>query len=520
VTPVRDLDLTLDGGIESPGINSLGEVVFTAKVGNVRHAFVWLPAARFGLPAQTAIDLHVDGDVESAAHDINDAGYVAGEVTRNVGGVVAQRAFVWKLSTGDMFDLSQFPMPSNYTRPGVAWAINNSSPPVAAGEGLGLWQCFCPPSGDLLPARLGFHVPVEAGQMIVVLPPRTTAPCDQNSIVRDLPPQLATITVPPLFVGFSWEGLAACAGSGGCAESTQSDAAAWSPIKALADFGLESLAFGTNDAHQIVGHGWEPPVVACQQRALFWEDRNAAHCNLGAIMPPGQQGDQSHAEAINNLALPQVAGWNATDQLGLLWNRVGSAACTAANWSSVDLTSVIPPCKTDWPVVRAFDINNNGWVIAIADRSGASDLQAILLTPYPCCITCDADLVGPSGGLADCNVGTPDFNELLLRWGTCPAFPSLCRADLNCDGTVGTPDFQELLASWGACPAPCTPCSGGSGAAYAAGGSGSPQVLKTALALMGFQGVGAYQEWLSQASDQQAFESAQILAWLLALLGG
>lgn len=524
VTKVKDLEFTLTDDLGSPGINSLGEVVFTAKVGTARHAFVWLPAARYGLPAQTAVDLHITGDVESAAHDINDAGYVAGEVTRNVGGVVARRAFVWKLSTGATFDLSQFPMPSNYTRAAVAWAIDNSSPPVAAGQGAGLWQCFCPPSQELLPATLGFHVAVAAGETIVVLPPRTTAPCDQNSVVRDLPPQLGAATAPPQFVGYSWEGLAGCAGPGGCVIQNQADAAAWSPIKTLADFGaLESEAFGTNDALQIVGHGWEPPFTGCQQRALFWEDRDAPYCNLGGLMPPGQGGDQSHAEAINNLALPQVAGWNEDDDLGLLWNRVGTGACTSANWTPVDLTSVVPPCKAEWPgVVRAFDVNNNGWIIAVADRIPGSevDLHAVLLTPYACCVTCDADLIGHAGGPPDCDVGTPDFLELLNRWGSCPAIPSPCRADLDCDGTVGNADFQELLAKWGACPAPCTPCGGGSGAAYGAGGASSSAVLKAALALMGFQGVVAYQQWLSQASDQEAFDSAQTLGGLLVLLGG
>jgi hypothetical protein len=37
---------------------------------------------------------------------------------------------------------------------------------------------------------------------------------------------------------------------------------------------------------------------------------------------------------------------------------------------------------------------------------------------------------------------------------------------------------------------------------------------------MGFDGVAAYEQWLSQASDQEAFESGQVLGGLLVLLGG
>lgn len=235
-------------------------------------------------------------------------------------------------------------------------------------------------------------------------------------------------------------------------------------------------------------------------------------------MPPGQEGDQSQARAINYIALPHVVGWNESEQIALIWKRLTSTEC---NWSVIDFNTVIRPCGNEFAIRQAHDVNDSGWVVAVVNRPLNADppnLRIVLLTPYQACLTnCDADLVGPSGGPPDCNVSTPDFLEQLNSWGPCPSVPAPCRADLDCDGTVGTTDQLELLGAWGSCPG-CTPCSSSAAGAFA--GPSSAGGLQTALALMGFQGVAGYQQWLLQASDQEAFESGQILGGLLMLLGG
>jgi len=45
-------------------------------------------------------------------------------------------------------------------------------------------------------------------------------------------------------------------------------------------------------------------------------------------------------------------------------------------------------------------------------------------------------------------VGIVDFLALLDAWGTCPADPAPCPADLDGDGAVGITDLLMLLANW------------------------------------------------------------------------
>ncbi len=141
------------------GLNSAGEVAGTLLAdcagGCERHAFVWLPQAAHALPAGLT-DLHVFLDLgsgESTAHDINDAGYVAGEVN----GV----AVVWKLGTPvQSFDLSTFGSAAAIDVPTVAFALNDADPPVATGDADGQWRCTCNPTDPTHPTTLGFRVVV------------------------------------------------------------------------------------------------------------------------------------------------------------------------------------------------------------------------------------------------------------------------------------------------------------------------------------------------------------------------
>ena len=90
-----------------------------------------------------------------------------------------------------------------------------------------------------------------------------------------------------------------------------------------------------------------------------------------------------------------------------------------------------------------------------------------------------------------------------------------CPGDISGGGVVDPFDLNKVLAEW--CSVlngnPCGTC-GGQGA-QGGGGPGSGPSLTTALAQMGFQSVGAYQGWLTAASNSEAFASvSQLLALL------
>jgi hypothetical protein len=106
--------------------------------------------------------------------------------------------------------------------------------PVVVGEGSGFWTCVCPPEGPLNEdAVLGFHVPVQDGSMIVVLPPRTVPPCDQSTAARDVEALTGAAETPIHLVGSSWVSAGQCG-----LTVDEFSAAAWVPYKALSDLGV------------------------------------------------------------------------------------------------------------------------------------------------------------------------------------------------------------------------------------------------------------------------------------------
>ncbi len=108
----------------------------------------------------------------------------------------------------------------------------------------------------------------------------------------------------------------------------------------------------------------------------------------------------------------------------------------------------------------------------------------------------------------DGNVGNPDFLMMLADWGSCPG----CGADFNCDLVVNTSDYNDLLAHWGTCPVGGAPGGGGS-----APQGGSGLTLEEALLTLGFLSVEDYIAWNEQASEEDAYDTALLLA---ALMGG
>ncbi len=111
----------------------------------------------------------------------------------------------------------------------------------------------------------------------------------------------------------------------------------------------------------------------------------------------------------------------------------------------------------------------------------------------------------------DGQVDTVDFLALLGAWGPNPGDP----ADFDCDNVVATTDFLALLEHWGPCPTNGQAQQGSApfGSAPEAGEPGL--TLEQALLVIGFSSVEDYGAWLEQASEQEASDSALLLAVLL-----
>jgi hypothetical protein len=115
---------------------------------------------------------------------------------------------------------------------------------------------------------------------------------------------------------------------------------------------------------------------------------------------------------------------------------------------------------------------------------------------------CPWDIASEDAGPPpDGDVGINDFLRLLGDWGSCPG----CGADFDCNLVVDTVDFLALNGNWGPCPA-SSPSSFGGGS------------LGEALWLMGFTDPAAYEAWVLEATDAEAYVSMQILAELLLAL--
>lgn len=454
VTDIRALGF-LPGIDDILGINSAGEAAFTAVVNGEKHAFVWLPQPNYGLAAGPH-DVHVLSELgagESAAHDINDSGFVAGGSGAPLDG---GEAIVWQLASGTA-TACQLGRPSCPNDPdadatwAVAFAINDADPPVVIGDSD---NCFdgCAFGGINHGA---FRITLEGCPSLSTCSPALCTILetgnDDSSFARDVNTPQNPLADPQV-VGFTDEFALYPANCSNTNCEPDKDAVRWEPGIAILDdldppgqdFGAECR--GNNNSDQIVGSGFVEGNP-CSKRAVIWEPLTVAF-NLGNIMPDGQEGQQSLAEAINNpdgLGRIQVVGTNVTLDLALLWER----PTPTSDWSVIDLNDFIAPCANDWEIIQGHDINDNSWIIAVADAdlTGGTDFHAVLLTPLAQCPSdCEGDLDG------DGVVGILDLLALLAAWGPCPDPPESCFADLDCDGEVKIFDLLILIANWGKCP--------------------------------------------------------------------
>ena len=353
--------------------------------------------------------------------------------------------------------------------------MSDALAPLLVGEGFVDGPGICDASID---AFFGSADLEDCPPLLTTLNP--LAQQDENaSYARDI----STPTVGfPFVSGFSWQidsGPTCAVTDGTC--NPLKDAVVWElaghiVLTQLPDLGPNgSEARRINDTNSIVGWGFDgtEPGGPCQKNALFWDDPTALSAvNLGDTMPPGQAGQASRAEGINNSNV--VVGWNTQVNRGLVWENIDN------QWEVTDLNNaLVGPCS-DWIIKQAHSINDDGWIVAIADTpANGIELHVVVLTPdLSCCDSCIGDI--------DCDgtVATSDLLALLAEWGPCVG----CASDFDCNGMVSTSDLNALFANWG-------PCEEGGGGLS----------LQQAVQTVGFANVNACRAWLNNATDIESF---------------
>lgn len=247
-----------------------------------------------------------------------------------------------------------------------------------------------------------------------------------------------------------------------------------------------------NVADQLVGWGTDQSSE-CNPRALLWQSpTDADPINLHTeVQDPLDLFDETIAVALTNpdpLGNPTIVGHNEQTGEALIWHK-------GEQWIVTVLNTQIDSAACKWSLAQAHDINESGWIVGSGQHDGTT--RAFLLTPLGDC-PCDTN----DDGVVD----VIDLLAVLAVFGhDCP-IGVICRVDCNGDCTVNVQDTNALLGAWG-------PCPGGLGLQGGVGG-GVPS-LGQALQLMGFSSVPAFQTWSTQASEDEVFVTAQVLAAIM-----
>lgn len=476
-------------GLNTFGLNNKNQAVFPVRIGTTWHAHAWLPAADYGLSSAGLIDLHAAGGTgggESTANDINENGYVAG-VTGGVGVTPGQspqgQAAVWQLASTITLTPLGFLSGGEWS---AAHAVSNHADPVIVGqsefEGVcvgdtlgGFRTRLSDPDPELLGPLTAIHddgFAHDVNDLTFFAWPTVSGGDDINQAFCDVPHCQTCCSFPR--DAFRW-----------LATTT-------TPLPELSedDEERDHVALGLNNAGQAVGYGFQQPLETefCIQEAMFWEaGASPAFFVLGQLVPGllGPPYDNTRAEAINEpdpvTGRIQVVGTNVTDNDGLIWTRTGSGA--SASWTVQNLEDVLcSACVSQWDIFEAYDINDQGYILALADAdlSGGFDLHAVLLVPVTGCIsaTCPADFNG------DAVVDGLDLALLLGAWGD-PCGLGPCPYDLTCDDSiVDGLDLALLLGAWGPCSSGLTGGSVPFGAESATTGSALPTLSELIAALI------------------------------------
>jgi cysteine-rich repeat protein/probable HAF family extracellular repeat protein len=332
------VDLGTLGGTQSRAwaVNSHGEVVgWSLTSTGDPHAFLWLPAPAYGLPAGINDLGTLTGAGESVGHDINDFGQVVGSSSTGPEGEpgTVDHAFLWV--NGVMTDLGA---PDDDANTSFATAVNE------AGEVVGGWTLD---SGGIV-----------YGSFLWLPNPAYGFPAGMNELTGLATGAATDINISGQVVG-TWYN-----------DTGQRSGWAWLPSPAyglLAGHTILSAlveADAINDTGQIAATA----DVAGDDRAQVWESGSLT--DLGTL-----GGDWSYARGISNAGA--VVGESESDEPGdppraFLWD--GDPI--------IDLNDRIPP-DAGWILRHAArDINESGQIVGQGEINGEN--HACLLTPAVC----------------------------------------------------------------------------------------------------------------------------------------
>jgi hypothetical protein len=445
------------------GINERGEIAFTKLGEGVYHAMLFLPQSAYGMSAgvhdlaEEIVDASQDPILtgHSYARDIGDEGFAVGQFEGTEPGAgkafvidladvlsLTDRVFVYEGVTTDECTeaWSRAMAVSNNLDPSVVIETGRETNCVLSGCQAGGLDCFV--SGATL-SSIGSGPVLEEFDVVT---------CRTGSRAVDIVRE-DTVS-PPLLAG--WGDILVRAG--GCTTSGLpcDDSVIpirWDPsLAVLGNLGTSqarpAAARGINFAEYAVGYGYTQGSggADCQRHAILWPpgsppDATDLHAQVDEIAV------LSRAESINRCEnLQQAVGWDPAGGQPLLWIRpsggwegwllqVGSGA------GSVEIEC--GGCEENVFLKQAFDVNDDGLIIAWGQDSTDDEFRLYLLTPVDQC-----DRPGDVDNNGD--VGTADLLLVLSAWGdcTCP----WCPEDIDGNGTVGfSYDLLLVLSNWGPC---------------------------------------------------------------------
>jgi hypothetical protein len=442
------------------GINNYGEVVFTSGDPTL-HAWVWLPSSHYGFSA----GFHTldNSEYTSVARDINENGIITG-VSGGAIHTTNAHATIWTLSSNTITSTVLSDDSSQ------AFGLNNSSPPVVAGEHLAAGDCD-PFTVDTI--RGMYWVP---GTGTTNLPPHTPY-TGQSSTAFDIRRNGSKVAVghsancdanapecPGELVGTSWD------------TSTNHDALPLGSIQSGAAY-RHTYGYGINDDARVAGWiHFEPSTskendepIQCFQIALYWETPTSTPVDLSQYLP--NVGDHSRAYAINSLSLPQVVGVDTQPGHAILWESFSSGG--GLGWTSTDLNNEIADCDSIWSLKKALDINDNGWIVCLGIRS--SHFHAALLIPM------DTDC--PVDTNSDGCVNIDDLLTVIAQFDTpCPV-GIICTGDTDLNCKVDMDDINNLVTHWSTASPCVSPCGGSMMMTTSSGGGGAVPMLEIIAAI-------------------------------------
>jgi probable HAF family extracellular repeat protein len=146
---------------------------------------------------------------------------------------------------------------------------------------------------------------------------------------------------------------------------------------------------------------------------------------------------KSEAWAVNSRG--QIVGWSGSDEFtghATLFDPTGLG-------NNIDLNTVIRP-DSGLELIRAYAINDNGWIVGDAMISDGSS-HAFLLTPIP--PPCQYALDGNINN--DCKVDFFDFALLANQWfNNCDGSNRCNHADIDQSGKVDFGDLWAIGRNW------------------------------------------------------------------------